>query len=161
MTTYMAPMRDMTFVINELADLQGVVTLPAYQEMTPDLVAAVLDEAAKFANEVLAPLNKLGDERGASWSKEGVTAAEGFGGAYRQFIDNGWSSLSGDPEYGGQGLPGLVAAATAEMWNAANMSFALCPMLTAGAMEAIKAHASAALKALYLPHLISGAGPVR
>ena len=106
MTTYIAPMRDMTFVINELADLQGVVTLPAYQEMTPDLVAAVLEQAAKFANEVLAPLNKLGDERGASWSKAGVPAAEGFGGAYRQFIDNGWSSLSGDPEYGGQGLPG-------------------------------------------------------
>ena len=156
MTTYLAPMRDMTFVINELADLQGVITLPRYQEMTADLVAAVLDEAAKFASEVLAPLNKVGDERGASWSKDGVTAAEGFGAAYRQFIDNGWSSLSGDPEYGGQGLPGLVAAATAEMWNAANMSFALCPMLTAGAMEAIKAHASDALKQIYLPPLISG-----
>jgi alkylation response protein AidB-like acyl-CoA dehydrogenase len=157
MTTYTAPMRDMSFVINELADLQGLVTLPAYQEMTPDLVAAVLDEAGKFANAVLAPLNRPGDQQGASWSREGVTAAEGFGAAYRQFIDNGWTSLSGDPEYGGQGLPGLVAAATAEMWNAANMSFALCPMLTAGAMEAIKAHASAALKDVYLGHLISGA----
>src|SRR5271165_6639830 len=157
MTTYLAPMRDMTFVINELADLQGVISLPGHQDMTPDLVAAVLDEAAKFASEVLAPLNKVGDERGASWSKDGVTAAEGFGAAYRQFIDNGWSSLSGDPEYGGQGLPGLVAAAAAEMWTAANMSFALCPMLAAGAMEAIKAHASDALKQIYLPPLISGA----
>ena len=70
---------------------------------------------------MLAPLNRPGDQQGASWSKEGVTAAQGFGVAYRQFIDNGWSSLSGDPEYGGQGLPGLVAAATAERWNAANM----------------------------------------
>src|SRR5271165_548118 len=157
MTTYLAPMRDMTFVINELADLQGVISLPGHQDMTPDLVAAVLDEAAKFASEVLAPLNKVGDQQGASWSKDGVAAAEGFGAAYRQFIDNGWSSLSGDPEYGGQGLPGLVAAAAAEMWTAANMSFALCPMLAAGAMEAIKAHASDALKQIYLPPLISGA----
>src|SRR5271166_4894893 len=157
MTTYLAPMRDMTFVINELADLQGVISLPGHQDMTPDLVAAVLDQAATFANEVLAPINSTGDQQGASWSKDGVAAAEGFGAAYRSFIDNGWSALSGDPEYGGQGLPGLVAAATTEMWNAANLSFALCPMLTAGAMEAIKAHASEALKQIYLPLLISGA----
>ena len=156
MTTYQAPIRDMMFVIDELADLQGVLSLPAYQEMTPDVVAAVLDQASKFATDVLAPLNQTGDRQGASWSKEGVTAADGFGAAYRHFVDNGWGALSGDPEYGGQGLPGLVGAAAAEMWNAANMSFALCPLLTAGAMEAIKAHGSAPLKELYLPRLIDG-----
>jgi 3-(methylthio)propanoyl-CoA dehydrogenase len=156
MTEYRAPIQDMKFVINELAGLNDVIALPGYEEMTPDLAEAVLDEAAKFASEVLAPLNKPGDEHGASLDRNGVIAAEGFSAAYRQFVDNGWSALSGDPEYGGQGLPGLVAAATSEMWNSANMAFALCPMLTAGAMEAINAHASDELKATYLPRLISG-----
>jgi 3-(methylthio)propanoyl-CoA dehydrogenase len=156
MTEYHAPMRDMKFVINELAGLNDVINLPGYEEMTPDLAEAVLDEAGKLASEVLAPLNKPGDEHGASLGANGVVAAEGFIPAYRAFVDNGWCALSGDPAYGGQGLPNLVAAATSEMWNSANMSFALCPMLTAGAMEAINAHASDELKALYLPRLISG-----
>jgi 3-(methylthio)propanoyl-CoA dehydrogenase len=156
MTEYHAPIRDMKFVINELADLHAVFELPGYEELTPDLAEAVLEEAGKFAGEVLAPLNKPGDERGASLGKNGVVAAEGFGAIYRSFVDNGWCALSGDPKFGGQGLPNVVAVATAEMWNAANMSFALCPMLTAGAMEAIAAHASDELKAVYLPHLISG-----
>jgi 3-(methylthio)propanoyl-CoA dehydrogenase len=156
MTEYYAPLRDMKFVINELADLSGVIALPGFEEITPDLAEAVLEEAGKLAGEVLAPLNKPGDERGASLYKNGVVAAEGFAAAYRSFADNGWCALSGDPEYGGQGLPDLVATAAAEMWNAANMSFALCPTLTAGAMEAIKSHASDGLKAIYLPRLISG-----
>ena len=156
MTEYYAPLRDMKFVINELADLSGVIALPGFEEITPDLAEAVLEEAGKLAGEVLAPLNKPGDERGASLYKNGVVAAEGFAAAYRSFADNGWCALSGDPEYGGQGLPDLVATAAAEMWNAANMSFALCPTLTAGAMEAIKSQASDGLKAIYLPRLISG-----
>jgi alkylation response protein AidB-like acyl-CoA dehydrogenase len=156
MTTYLAPMRDMQFVINELAGLQALASLPGYEEVTPDLAAAVLEEAAKLASEVLAPLNKLGDERGASWTTNGVAAAEGFGAAYRQFVDNGWNALSGDPEHGGQGLPSVVAAAAVEMWNSANMAFALCPLLTAGAMEAVKAHASEELKNCYLSRLVSG-----
>ncbi|MBV8093859.1 MAG: acyl-CoA dehydrogenase C-terminal domain-containing protein [Acetobacteraceae bacterium] len=156
MTTYLAPVRDMKFVINDLADLQSLVSLPGYEEVTPDLAGAVLEEGAKLACEVLGPLNKLGDQRGATWTQDGVRAAEGFGAAYRQFMENGWNALSGDPEYGGQGLPGLVSAAAVEMWNSANMSFALCPLLSAGATEAIKAHASDELKARYLPQLISG-----
>jgi 3-(methylthio)propanoyl-CoA dehydrogenase len=155
-TTYLAPLRDMKFVINELADLRTVASLPSYEEATPDLAAMVLEEAAKFASEVLGPLNKVGDERGATWTQDGVLAADGFGLAYRQFVDNGWSALSGDPAYGGQGLPGLVSAAAVEMWNSANMSFALCPLLTAGAMEAIRTHATDQLKNLYLPRLVSG-----
>ena len=127
MTTYRAPIRDMQFVINELAGLESLTTLPGYEEVNSELAAAVLEEAAKIAGDVLAPLNKLGDERGASLTKEGVAAADGFGAAYRQFIENGWNGLGGDPEYGGQGLPGLVAAAAVEMWNSANMSFALPP----------------------------------
>jgi 3-(methylthio)propanoyl-CoA dehydrogenase len=155
-TTYLAPLRDMKFVINELADLRTVASLPGYEEATPDLAAMVLEEAAKFASEVLGPLNKVGDERGATWTQDVVLAADGFGAAYRQFVDNGWSALSGDPAYGGQGLPGLVSAAAVEMWNSANMSFALCPLLTAGAMEAIRTHATDPLKNLYLPRLVSG-----
>ena len=140
MTTYIAPMHDMQFVINELADLKGIVSISGYEEVTPELVEAVLGEAARLASEVLSPLNKIGDKQGARWTKDGVTAPDGFGAAYRQFVANGWNALSGDPELGGQGLPDVVAAAAVEMWNSANMAFALCPLLTAGAMEAIKAH---------------------
>jgi len=156
MPGYNAPIRDMHFVIDELAGLESLAALPGYEEVTLELADAVLEEAAKIAGEVLAPLNKLGDERGASLTKEGVVAAEGFGAAYRQFVENGWNGLSGDPEYGGQGLPWLIAAATVEMWNSANMSFALCPLLTAGAMEAIRAHACDDLKRRFLPKLVSG-----
>ena len=156
MTTYRAPVRDMQFVINELAGLKNLAALPGYEEVTPELAEAVLEEAARLAGEVLAPLNKPGDEQGASLTKDGVAAADGFAAAYQRFVDNGWNGLGGDPEYGGQGLPGLVAAAAVEMWNSANMSFALCPLLTAGAMEAVKAHASDELKNRFLPKLVSG-----
>jgi 3-(methylsulfanyl)propanoyl-CoA dehydrogenase len=156
MPGYDAPIWDMHFVINELAGLESLAALPGYEEITLELADAVLEEAAKIAGEVLAPLNRFGDERGASLTKEGVVAAEGFAAAYRQFVENGWNGLSGDPEYGGQGLPSLIMAATVEMWNSANMSFALCPLLTAGAMEAIRAHASDDLKRRFLPKLVNG-----
>jgi alkylation response protein AidB-like acyl-CoA dehydrogenase len=156
MTTYRAPIRDIRFVINELAGLESLAALPGYEEVTAELAQAVLEEAAKIAGEVLAPLNKPGDEQGASLTEGGVKASEGFAAAYRQFVENGWNGLSGDPEYGGQGLPSLIMAATVEMWNAANMSFALCPLLTAGAMEAIKAHGTDELKRRFLPKLVSG-----
>jgi 3-(methylsulfanyl)propanoyl-CoA dehydrogenase len=156
MPNYRAPLRDIQFAITELAGLERLAALPGYHEVTADLAEAVLDEAAKLAGEVLAPLNKPGDEQGASLTKEGVVAADGFAVAYRRFVENGWNGLGGDPEYGGQGLPWLIAAATVEMWNSANMSFALCPLLTAGAMEAIKAHGTAELKSRFLPKLVSG-----
>jgi alkylation response protein AidB-like acyl-CoA dehydrogenase len=156
MTTYLAPVRDMRFVINELAGLAQLQSLPGFEEATSELVDAVLEEAAKLSAEVLAPLNKPGDAQGARLGKDGVIAADGFASAYRKFIEGGWNSLGGDPEFGGQGLPSLVLAAAVEMWNAANMSFALCPLLTIGAMEAIKAHGSAEQKARYLPKLVSG-----
>src|SRR5437660_11839894 len=114
MTAYNATLQDMKFVINELAGLESLATLPGYEEVNSELAGAVLEEAAKIAGEVLAPLNKPGDERGASLTKEGVVAAEGFGAAYRQFVENGWNGLSGDPDYRGQGLPDLVAAAALE-----------------------------------------------
>jgi acyl-CoA dehydrogenase len=146
----------MHFVMRELAGLEQLAKLPGYEEATPELAEAVLEEAAKLASGVLAPLNKIGDELGATLTDQGVLTAEGFGAAYRQFVENGWNGLGGDPEYGGQGLPGLISAATVEIWNSANMSFALCPLLTAGAMEALKQHGARELKARYLPKLISG-----
>ena len=156
MSIYLAPLRDMRFVMTELAGLGELSSLPGFEDVSPELAEAVLDEAAKLATEVLAPLNKPGDEQGARLMKDGVVAADGFGKAYRQFTEGGWNGLSGDPEFGGQGLPELLQAATVEMWNSSNMAFALCPLLTAGATEALRQHGSEELKGRYLPKLISG-----
>ncbi|KLU26486.1 acyl-CoA dehydrogenase [Caballeronia mineralivorans PML1(12)] len=156
MSTYIAPLRDMRFVMTELAGLGELSLLPGFEEVTPELAEAVLGEAAKLATEVLAPLNKPGDEQGARLAKDGVVAADGFATAYRQFVESGWSGLSGAPDFGGQGLPELLSAATVEMWNSSNMAFALCPLLTAGATEALRQHGSEELKGRYLPNLISG-----
>ncbi|MBB5464998.1 alkylation response protein AidB-like acyl-CoA dehydrogenase [Paraburkholderia sp. Clong3] len=156
MSIYIAPLRDMRFVMTKLAGLDAVSSLPGFEEATPELAEAVLEEAARLATEVLAPLNKPGDEQGARLTHDGVVAADGFAAAYRQFTAGGWSGLSGDPEFGGQGLPELLHAATVEMWNASNMAFALCPLLTAGATEALRQHGSEELKGRYLPNLVSG-----
>ncbi|MFL9992162.1 acyl-CoA dehydrogenase C-terminal domain-containing protein [Paraburkholderia sediminicola] len=156
MSTYIAPLRDMRFVMTELAGLGELSSLPGFDEVSPELAEAVLDEAARLATEVLAPLNKSGDEQGARLTKDGVVAADGFATAYRQFAAGGWSGLSGDPEFGGQGLPELLHAATVEMWNSSNMAFALCPLLTAGATESLRQHGSEELKGRYLPKLVSG-----
>src|ERR1700722_10006882 len=156
MSTYMAPLRDMRFVMTELAGLGELSSLPGFEEVTPELAEAVLDEAAKLATEVLAPLNKSGDEQGARLTKDGVVAADGFSTAYRKCVESGWSGLSGDPDFGGQGLPELLSAAAVEMWNSSNMAFALCPLLTAGATEALRQHGSDELKGRYLPNLVSG-----
>jgi acyl-CoA dehydrogenase len=157
MNEYVAPIRDMKFVLGELAGLDEVIALPGYEVCTPELTEAVLEEAGKLANEVLSPLNHKGDPAGASLGPDGVVAAEGFGDAYSAFAENGWCGLSADPEYGGQGLPGTIGAAVSEMWNSANFAFSLCPMLSGGAMEAIAAHGSDELKAQYLPRMASGA----
>ncbi|QQS55408.1 MAG: acyl-CoA dehydrogenase C-terminal domain-containing protein [Candidatus Competibacteraceae bacterium] len=158
MTAYFAPIRDMQFVINELAGLSEVAALPAFaeQEVGPELVEAVLEEAAKLAAEVLAPLNKSGDIQGARIGPEGVLPATGFSEAYRSFIEGGWNGIGCPVEHGGQGLPELFNTATQEMWNSANMSFALCPMLNAGAIAAIEQAGSAEQQALYLPNMVSG-----
>ena len=155
----MLPNRDMQFVIAEQLSLASIAELPAFKDhdVSPELLEAVLDEANKLASEVLAPLNQSGDQQGAQRQEDGtVNTADGFSAAYQQFIDGGWNGLSCPTDYEGQGLPELVNIATQEMWNAANLSFALCPLLTAGAVEAIKHHGSEAQKALYLPKMISG-----
>jgi len=156
MSQYTAPVRDMQFVMHELAGLQEVAELPGCEEVSSDLVEAILDEANKFASGVLAPLNRVGDEEGAKWDHGKVTTAPGWREAYRQFSEAGWTAVAGDPEYGGQGLPKLLSTAVMEMWKAANMAFSLCPMLTNGAIEAIALRGSDEQKAAYLPKMISG-----
>ncbi len=156
MLEYAAPVRDMQFVISELVGLARVQQLPGCEEVTEDLVTAVLDEAARLAAEVLAPLNRSGDLEGCRLDGITVHTPAGWRAAYQAFCDGGWGALAMNPNYGGQGLPKLVATAVAEMWDSANMAFALCPLLTGGAIEAIEHHGSDTLRAQYLEKLISG-----
>jgi len=157
MSQYRAPLAEMQFVLTELAGLDGIAQLPGYEDATPDTVAAILEEAGKFAADVLDPLNPVGDRQGAKLDDDGkVRTPEGFRDAYRQFCELGWNGLAKDPEHGGQGMPHLVAAAVDEMWNASNMAFQLCPMLTGGAIEAIELNGSEALKQTYLPKMVAG-----
>jgi alkylation response protein AidB-like acyl-CoA dehydrogenase len=156
MSSYTAPLKDMQFVLNELAGLDKVAALPGYEEATTDVVEAILDESAKFTGGVLDPLNYSGDQEGAKWADKSVTMPKGFKEAYRQFVDNGWNALSGNPEHGGQGLPKVVSAAVQEMWKSANISFSLCPLLTLGAIEALELAGNDQQKAMYLPNMISG-----
>ena len=137
MSEYIAPLQDMRFVMQELAGLEQVVSLPGCEEASADVVDAILEEAARFAGEVLSPLNRVGDTNGAKWKDTVVTTSPGFKEAYRQFVDNGWNGLGCDPEFGGQGLPKLLSTAVSEMWKASNHAFSLCPMLTQGAIEAL------------------------
>lgn len=158
MADYQAPVRDMQFVINELAGLEKIAALPTFadNDVGPDLLEAVLDEAGKFASEVLSPLNQTGDQQGARLETDGVVAVKGFADAYQQFVEGGWNGLACPTDYEGQGLPELVNVATQEIWNSANFSFALCPLLTAGAVEALKNHGSEKQKQTYLFKLVSG-----
>ena len=156
MSEYIAPLKDIRFAMQDLAALDQIVSLPGCQEATPDVVDAILEEAAKFAGEVLSPLNQVGDKEGVKWKDTAVTTSSGFKQAYRQFVDNGWNALGCDPEFGGQGLPRLLSTAVSEMWKASNHAFSLCPMLTQGAIEALMIAGSDEQKAAYLPNLVSG-----
>ncbi|MDX1656889.1 MAG: acyl-CoA dehydrogenase N-terminal domain-containing protein, partial [Candidatus Competibacteraceae bacterium] len=122
MSDYFAPTRDMQFVINELVGLDKLSALPGFEEVSPDLVEAVLEEAGKLAGQVLAPLNQSGDRQGARLTDQGVVAADGFGEAYQQYVEGGWNGLGAPTEFEGQGLPELLNTPTHEMWNAANMA---------------------------------------
>jgi len=156
MSTYSAPLKDMRFVIRELAGLAEVAALPGCEEASVEVVDQVLEEAARFAQEVLDPLNREGDRQGAKLADGRVTSPKGFKEAYRQFIEGGWNGLSGQTQYGGQGLPNIVAMPVQEMWNSACMSFCLAPMLTSGVLEALRVHGSAGQQRAYLPKLTSG-----
>ncbi len=156
MADYVAPSREIGFVVNELLDYQKLTSLNSFGDATPELTGAILDEAGKFAGQVLAPLNRVGDVQGVKVEGDEVRTPDGFADAYQMFVESEWLSLAQDPAYGGQGLPFLIHLAAAEMWNSACTSMALCPMLTAGGIDALSAHASDALKDRYLPNLITG-----
>ena len=157
MSTYRAPLAEIKFVLNDVAGLAQVATLPGFEESTPDIVAAILEEASRFATEVLDPLNASGDREGARQLDDGsVRTPTGFRDAYLKYCENGWNGLTKNPEYGGQGLPQLVATAVEEMWHSANMAFDLCPLLTQGAIEAIELVGSDEQKRRFLPKMVSG-----
>ncbi len=156
MSSYVAPLKDMLFVINELAGLDDISKLPGCEEVNAELVEAVLGEAAKFAQEVLEPLNRVGDKEGSKLANHVVTSPAGFKAAYQQFREAGWNGLGGMTEYGGQGLPHLVSNPVQEMWNSSNMAFCLCPMLTSGVLEAMRHHGSPEQLQRYVPKLTSG-----
>ncbi|MDR3441299.1 acyl-CoA dehydrogenase [Telmatospirillum sp.] len=156
MTRYVPPLKDMEFVLRNLAGLDAITRLPGFEECSADLVTSVLDEAGRIATDVLAPINQTGDRQGANLQDGTVKTAEGWAAAYKTLVDGNWIGLAAPTEYGGMGLPGVVNAAVGEMWQAANMAFTLCPMLTQGAINAIESCASEALKEQFLPRLVSG-----
>jgi 3-(methylthio)propanoyl-CoA dehydrogenase len=154
-TDYTAPLADMRFALDEIAGLGALREIPAFEPVTPDLVDAVLDGAGKLAGEVLAPLNRVGDREHSVLENGVVRTPTGFKDAYARYVAGGWGAIGFAPEDGGQGLPQVLSTAVAEMWSSANMAFALCPMLTASAVELLLTHGTAEQKRLYLDKLAS------
>jgi alkylation response protein AidB-like acyl-CoA dehydrogenase len=157
MPDYKAPLRDMNFVMHELLEAESFYqSLPGYEEATADLMTAIVEEGAKFAENVLSPLNQSGDEEGCTWSEEGVKTPAGFPEAYKQYVDNGWAALSANVEYGGQGMPNLVGIVNNELAGTANWSWLMYPGLSHGALKTIEEHGDEAQKQTYLTRLIEG-----
>ncbi len=154
--TYRAPIKDMMFALRELANIEGVSKLPGFADAGADTAQAVLEECAKFNEGVVAPLNWAGDLKPSTWNNGVVTTTPGFAQAFKQFGQGGWQGIQHPTEYGGQGLPKLIGTPCIEMLNSANMSFALCPLLTDGAIEALMTAGSAEQKQMYAPNLVSG-----
>ncbi|SAK84364.1 acyl-CoA dehydrogenase [Caballeronia catudaia] len=155
--SYSPPVKEMLFVMEELAGIASLCQLPGLADSNADTARAILDEGAKLAAEVIAPLNAAGDQHPSEWHDGEVTASPGFADAYRQYAEGGWQGVSHPAGFGGQELAKLIASPCIEMLNAANLSFALCPLLTDGAIEALLTAGSDELKARYLPKLIEGA----
>ncbi|WP_315766846.1 MULTISPECIES: acyl-CoA dehydrogenase [unclassified Bradyrhizobium] len=154
--TYRAPINDILLALNHGAGLKAAVEAGHYGDFDPDITTAVLEEAGKFASDVLAPLNKIGDRNGVKLADGKVTTAPGWPDAYRRWTEAGWNAVSGPEAFGGQGLPLAINAACTEIWSASNVAFGLCPLLTLSAIEALDAHGSDELKRIYLAKLISG-----
>lgn len=156
MADYIAPLKDIQFLLYEVIGLDRIKDLPGCEEITPDVLNAILKECAKFSSNVLAPINRQGDKVGSQWKDGQVTTAPGLKNAYQQLVQGGWTSISADPDYGGQGMPSFVSAPVKEMIGSANLAFSLCPMLTQGAIEAIQLVGSDAQKRKFLPKMVSG-----
>ncbi|HLI98309.1 MAG TPA: acyl-CoA dehydrogenase [Bradyrhizobium sp.] len=157
--TYRAPINDMLLALNHGAGLLAAVKAGHYGDFDHDIATAVLEEAGRFASDVLAPLNRVGDAHGIKLEGSNVTTAPGWPEAYRRWTAAGWNAVSGPEAFGGQGLPLAINAACTEIWSAANIAFGLCPLLTLSAIEALEAHGSEALKKIYLEKLVSGDWP--
>ena len=156
MTVYNAPVDEMKFLLNDVLGMADIAKLPGFEEASPDMVDAILDEASRFFGEVLAPTNKSADAQGSSLENGRVITAPALDGVYQQIVDAGWPGLTGDINFGGQGLPALLAVAVDEMSQSANMAFSLCPMLTKGVVTALSLYGSDDQKQTYLENLISG-----
>ncbi len=157
MPDYKAPVRDIQFVVNEVLESEKVYqSLPGYEEATEDLMNAIIDEGARFAENVLAPLNRVGDEEGCQWNPECVTTPAGYKEAYAQYVDNGWPALSAAPEYGGQGMPTLMGIIMSELAGTADWAWVMYPGLSHGAVDTVAEHGDAEQKAKYLTKLVSG-----
>jgi len=155
--TYRAPLEDMNFLIKEVFNIEkSLAGIPEFDDFDNELYSAVLEESAKFAENVLFPINREGDEQGCQFENGKVTTPKGFKEAYQEYAQGGWQGVSGDPEYGGQGLPKTINLLTEEMVYSANTSFCLYSSLTSGAYQAIHAHASDEIKSLYLPPMLEG-----
>jgi len=154
--SYVAPVKDMLFVMKELAGIDAVASLPGFEDAGYDTAAAVLEECAKFNEDVVAPLNWIGDQQPSSFKSGVVTTTPGFKQAFQQFAQGGWQGLQHPLDFGGQNLPKLIGAACIEMVNSANLSFALCPLLTDGAIEALMTAGTDAQKATYIPKMVDG-----
>ncbi len=156
MAEFRAPIKEVSFVAYDLLKYSQLNQIEGFAEATPELVDAVIDEAGRFAAEVFAPINRQGDIQGSKAKDGVVTTPEGFKEAYQKFVDNGWLGLAQSPNFGGQGLPFTVHMMVSEFWNSANISMALCPMLSAGAIDALMAHADEKLQNAYLEKMVSG-----
>ena len=156
MTEYIAPLRELKFVINEIAGLEEISKLPGFEHATDDLLEPILEEASRFASEVFSPTNVIGDQQGCSVENGVVKVPSEFSAAYQLFVEGGWQGLDCSQDYDGMGLPSLIGSATAEMWQAANLALSLCPMLNSGAIDTVELHATDELKQLYLPKMVSG-----
>jgi alkylation response protein AidB-like acyl-CoA dehydrogenase len=154
--TYRAPIDDILLALNHGAGLKAAVEAGHYGDFDAEIASAVLEEAGKFASDVLAPLNRVGDENGIKLADGKVTTAPGWPDAYQRWIEGGWNAVSGPEAFGGQGLPLAINAACTEIWSASNVAFGLCPLLTLSAIEALDAHGSDELKKIYLAKLVSG-----
>jgi acyl-CoA dehydrogenase len=154
--TYRAPINDMLLALNHGAGLKAAIEAGHYGDFDADITAAVLEEAGKFATDVLAPLNRVGDEHGIKLEADKVTTAPGWPDAYKRWTDGGWNAVSGPEAFGGQGLPLAINAACTEIWSASNVAFGLCPLLTLSAIEALDAHGSDELKKIYLEKMVTG-----
>lgn len=154
--TYRVPVEDIRFALKQLADLDGVLALPGFEEFSPDLIDAVLEENARFVEQEIAPLNRVGDTQPPQWKDGQVSASPGFKAAFQAFAEGGWQGLQHEPELGGQGLPKLIGAVTSENINSASLAFSLCPLLSDGVIEALTLVGSKEQKERYLPALMEG-----